>query len=232
MTATHHDPALDARYWPVPVLRAVPLLVLGLVTTFVNDHSASVGLTVFGSTTIAGGILLAVASWRYLADASSRTLAVVQGVVGVVFGLVALLAPSGGLPTLVAVVTGWAIITGALELFTGLRRRRQSQLARDWMLLGGLTLALALVYLVVPTDYSKQLGGIEEIRGTLTSSTILVGVVGAYGALVGVFLIIQGLSLKWQTGQPETYRAPGSGAAEPRVSGETHDSSTDGAHSS
>lgn len=231
MTATQHDSARDARYWPVPVLRALPLLVLGLVTTFVGDHSASVGLTVFGSTTVAGGLLLAVASWRFLADPSSRTLAVVQGIVGVVFGLVALLAPDG-LPTLVAVVTGWAVITGALELFTGLRRRRHSQLARDWMLLGALTLALALVYLVVPTDYSKQLGGIEEIQGTLTSSTILVGIVGAYGALVGVFLIIQGLSLKWQTGQGDAHRAPGSATAEPRVSGETHDSSTDGAHSS
>jgi uncharacterized membrane protein HdeD (DUF308 family) len=204
VTALQHDAASDARYWPVPILRAIPFLVLGMVITFVNNHSAVVGLTVFGATTVVGGIALALGSLRWLDDASSRTLAVVQGIVGIVFGVVALLFHTGGLPLLVALVTGWAFIAGALELVTGLRRRRRSGLARDWMLLGGITLLLAVAYLIVPTDYSKELGGIEKIRGTLTSSTILVGIVGAYGALVGIFLIIQGLSLKWQTGTPES----------------------------
>lgn len=200
MTALQHDAESEARYWPVPILRAIPLLVLGMVTTFVNNHSPSIGLTVFGATTLVGGLALAGGSYRFLDDASSRSIAIVQGAVGVVFGALALLFHGGGLPTLVALVTGWAVIAGALELVTGLRRRRRSGLARDWMLLGGLTILLALIYLLVPADYSKELGGIEKIRGTLTSSTILVGLVGAYGALVGIFLIIQGLSLKWQTG--------------------------------
>ncbi|GAA4267468.1 DUF308 domain-containing protein [Frondihabitans peucedani] len=200
MTALQHDAESEARYWPVPILRAIPLLVLGMVTTFVNDHSPSIGLTVFGATTLVGGVALAAGSRRFLDDASSRSIAVVQGAVGVVFGLLALLFRGGGLPTLVALVTAWAVIAGVLELVTGLRRRRRSGLARDWMLLGALTILLALIYLLVPADYSKELGGIEKIRGTLTSSTILVGLVGAYGALVGIFLIIQGLSLKWQTG--------------------------------
>lgn len=212
MTAHQLDAASDSRYWPVPILRALPLLVLGMVTTFVNDHSPNIGLTTFGATTVAGGVILALASYRFLSDPSSRLIAIVQGAVGVAFGLVALLVPTGGLVLLVAVVTGWALITGVLELVAGLRRRGRSALSRDWMIVGGLTLLLAVIYLIVPTDYSKELGGIEKIQGTLTSSTILVGFVGAYGALVAVFLIIQGLSLKWQTG--------------------THESSTDGAHSS
>jgi hypothetical protein len=65
-----------------------------------------------------------------------------------------------------------------------------------------------VVFLVVPPDYSQQLGGIEQIEGELTSSTVLVGILGAYGALVGVFLVIAGLSLKWQTGHPSAADTP------------------------
>lgn len=222
MTALQHDDASDARYWPVPILRAIPFLVLGMVITFVNNHSAVIGMTVFGATTLAGGLALGLGSWKWLSDPSSRTLALVQGAVGVIFGAVALSFSTGGLPMLVALVTGWALLSGVLELVTGLRRRRTSGLARDWMLLGGITVLLAVIYLIVPTDYSKELGGIEKIRGTLTSSTILVGLVGAYGALVGIFLVIQGLSLKWQTGSPQ----PLAGAA----AADAHETSTiDGA---
>ncbi|AMM19283.1 hypothetical protein AX769_02960 [Frondihabitans sp. PAMC 28766] len=221
MTAIQHDAASDARYWPVPVLRAIPFLVLGMVTTFVNNHSAAVGLPVFGATTVAGGILLGLGSYRWLDDRTSRTLFIVQGAVGVVFGALALIFHGLGLTTLVALVTGWAVIAGVIELFAGLRRRRRSGLARDWMLLGGTTLVLGIVYLVVPTDYDKPFGGIEHVPGSLTSSTILVGIVGAYGALVGVFLVIQGLSLKWQTNSPEAALAASPG-----------DTPIDGAHRS
>lgn len=213
MTALRNDAALaeaalakqaasDSGYWPVPILRAVPFLVLGMIITFVNDHSPIVGLTVFGAASIAGAAALGLGSWRWLDDASSRTLAFVQAGVSLVFGIAAVVGRDTGLPLLVALVTGWAILCGVLEVVAGLRRRGRSSLARDWMILGALTLVLAIAYFLVPTDYSKELGGIEKIRGTLTSSTILVGLLGAYGALVGVFLVIQGLSLKWQTAEP------------------------------
>nr|BFF16039.1 hypothetical protein GCM10025699_73420 [Microbacterium flavescens] len=146
------------------------------------------------------GLALALGAVARLgSDPSSRTLQVVQGVVGVVVGALALVFAQSGLPVLVALVIAWALVTGALELVAGLRRRGRSPLARDWTTVGAITLVLGLVFLVVPPDYSQQLGGIEEIDGVLTSSTVLVGLLGAYGALIGVFLVIAGLSLKWQT---------------------------------
>lgn len=192
------DPAAARRYWPVPLLRAVPALALGLVVTFSADHSPRFGLLAFGVAALVGGLVLALGSWRSLDEASSRGLGVVQGVVGVVAGVVALVLLDGGLPALVGVVSAWALLTGALELVTGLRRRRRSPMSRDWTTVGALTLALAVVFLVVPPDYAAPLGGIEQISGELTASVVLVGVLGAHGALVGVFLVIAGLSLKWQ----------------------------------
>ena len=195
-----HASRSAARYWPVPLLRAVPLLALGVAITFSPDHSARVGLLGFGVAALVGGLVLVVGSLRLLDDRSSRPLGVVQGVASLVAGALALVFSGGGLPVLVAVVTAFAVVTGALELVAGLRRRGRSPLARDWTTVGALTIVLAVAFLVVPPDYSRQLGGIEEIEGVLTSSTVLVGLLGAWGALVGVFLVIAGLSLKWQTG--------------------------------
>lgn len=64
------------------------------------------------------------------------------------------------------------------------------------MLLGGLTLALAVVLLVVPPDYSQPLGGIEQIKGHLTASVVLVGLFGAWAIVSGVLLGISAVSAR------------------------------------
>lgn len=191
--------AASSSYWPVPLVRAVPLLVTAAVVTFSRDHSPFVGLVSFGVAALVGGLLLTVGVLLRLDDRSSRTLQVVQGVTTVVAGAVALAASSAGLAFFVALVSGWALVAGALELVAGLRRRGRSPLARDWTSVGVFTLALGVVFLVVPLDYAQPLGGVEQIEGELTSSTVLVGVLGAWAAVVGVFLVIAGLSLRWQT---------------------------------
>jgi uncharacterized membrane protein HdeD (DUF308 family) len=178
---------------------SVPLLVTAVVVTFSRDHSPFVGLVSFGAGAVVGGLVLAIGALLRLDDRSSRTLQVVQGVTTAVAGLIALLASSAGLAFFVALVTGWALVAGALELVAGLRRRGRSPLARDWISVAVLTLALAVVFLAVPLDYAQPLGGVEQIEGELTSSTVLVGLLGAWAAVVGVFLVIAGLSLRWQT---------------------------------
>lgn len=205
------SPGASSSYWPVPLVRAVPLLVTAAVVTFSRDHSPFVGLVSFGVAALVGGLLLTVGVLLRLDDRSSRTLQVVQGVTTVVAGAVALAASSAGLAFFVALVSGWALVAGALELVAGLRRRGRSPLARDWISVGVLTLALGVVFLVVPLDYAQPLGGVEQIEGELTSSTVLVGVLGAWAAVVGVFLVIAGLSLRWQT--DAGHGAAGHGAA-------------------
>ncbi|MFZ7086496.1 DUF308 domain-containing protein [Curtobacterium sp. RRHDQ10] len=202
MSHTVDDAALRARYWPVPVLRAIPAAVVALVITFSSNHGAGYGLLLFGGFAIVEGVLLGLGSARRLDDRSARRMALVQSVVSIVAGVVALLLAGSGLPAFIAVVTVFAVVTGVIELLQGVRARRTSSFARDWMTVGGLTVALAVAFLVTPPDYSKQLGGVERVTGTLDSSIILVGLLGAYLALTAVFHLIAGLSHKWGTTAP------------------------------
>jgi uncharacterized membrane protein HdeD (DUF308 family) len=70
--------------------------------------------------------------------------------------------------------------------------------ARDWMIVGALTLLLAIAFLVVPPDYSQALGGIEQIKGQLTASVVLVGIFNVWAIVAGVLLGIAAVSARGQ----------------------------------
>ena len=171
------------RYWTVPIGRALVALVAGISITFNRDHSAAFGLLVFGGYAVVGGLFMAAASWRTLRDARDRQLFVVQGLVGVLAEALALLFVDGGLGFFLYLVSVWGAVTGFLELYSGLRRRRAASVGvstRDWLSMGGLTAVLALAFLLLPPN-----------------TVVSVGLLGAYLVVLGIFLVIGGLSLKW-----------------------------------
>ncbi|QDZ15426.1 HdeD family acid-resistance protein [Humibacter ginsenosidimutans] len=167
------------RYWIVALVRAVVALIAGGFVTFDADHSPHVGLLVFGAFTLLGGIVVGVGG-LLLKDAMVKWLFVAQGAFGVVVGVAALALHGTGLGVLLYGVSVWAALTGFAELYSGLRSRHRSDSARDWMVVGGLTAVLALVFLAIPPD-----------------SVLAVGLFGAYAVIVGVYLGIGAFTLKF-----------------------------------
>jgi len=182
--------------WLVLALRAVVALIVGFAVTFTSGHSAVFGLVVFGVFAIAEGAIITAGAFGNRPERPSRGLFVLQGVVTVVAGIAALALPEGGVHYLVWVVSAWAVVTGALELVNGIRAHGRIAAARDWMFLGGLTLILAIAFLVVPPDYTQTLGGIEQIKGQLTASVVLDGIFGAWAIVLGVLLGIAAVSAR------------------------------------
>ncbi|RDH98714.1 hypothetical protein DEU32_105311 [Curtobacterium sp. AG1037] len=203
MSDSVDDADKRARYWPIPVLRAVPAAVVAVVITFSANHAAGYGLVLFGVVVLVDAVVLAVAGTRRLTDdPRSRRTTLVHAGIDVVAAVAAFVTSGLGLPAFIAVVVAWAVLTGALELTQGLRARGRSPFARDWTTIGGLTLLLAVAFLLTPPDYSQRLGGIEKVSGTLDASIVLVGLLGAYLAIAAVFHVIAGLSHKWGTAAP------------------------------
>lgn len=187
-------------YWGVPVARAVPALVVGLFLAFSLNHSSQVGLFVFGMYAIVSGLLVALLSPRFVAVRLTRRLFVAQGVISVLVGALALVFNEGGVPYFLYLVTLFGALTGALEIYAGLRSRmpRESGSARDdaarggdsravdaaaakdWLAVGGFTAVLALVFLIIPLDIVTA-----------------VGLFGGYAVILAIFLVIGGLSLRW-----------------------------------
>ncbi|MGR0318598.1 DUF308 domain-containing protein [Agromyces sp. ZXT2-3] len=174
--------------WLLPVIRGALAIVPSVVITFSQDHSAALGLAVFGWWALVAGVVVGALSARLVADRLARWTFVANGVITATAGLVAIWlagTPSAGVATFTFTVAVWAAVTGILELFAGIRARGRVAAARDWLAVGGLTAALALVFVIFPLD-----------------PVTAVGLLGAYLVVTGVLLVIGGLSLKWAATGP------------------------------
>jgi uncharacterized membrane protein HdeD (DUF308 family) len=182
--------------WILPAGRAALGLALGLVITFTSGHTAAFGLIAFGVYAVLSGVLILAATFGPRAATHARTAFRAQGVVSVVAGIAALLLPSGGIGYFVWVLSGWAIVTGALELVSGIRARRLAAPWSDWVTVGALTLLLGVLALVIPPDIADAFSGEKGVQGLLTSPIIIVGMLGAWGVITGVLQAIAAASPK------------------------------------
>jgi uncharacterized membrane protein HdeD (DUF308 family) len=174
--------ALRSPYWGVPVARAIPALIVGLVLTFMPNHSSQIGLFAFGAFSLVSGVLIATLSFRVMPKSTGRSFFILQGVVMVVAGALALLLNTFPLAFLLYLVSVSSAITAMLEIYSGIRARGSNPAAKDWIVVGAATGILALVFLLLPL-----------------TAVVAVGIFGAYGIMLGIFLLIAGLSLRWGT---------------------------------
>ena len=170
--------------WLGPVLRAVPALVVGLTITFTANHSPALGLSMLGAFGFATAVTLAISCLLLGVGEPLRALhgglAIVAGVVGVL-AFVVLIVMGAELAMLLLLIGGYAVLAGGLELVWGIRHRGRNSFARDAVIVGVATLALAIVLALVGDPVSA------------------VGFFGAYAVMLAIFLLIAGFSLKWST---------------------------------
>lgn len=170
---------MHARYWLLALIRACVAFVIGALVSLDQDHKAAYGLVMFGLFAVIEGLISAASAFLQ-ADSSVRAVQLVAAVIGVIAGGIALATTGHGLGILLYIVTVWGLLTGAAELYLGIRGRRTQEVARDQMLVGGFTVVLAVVFLLIPAD-----------------ARLAVGLFGAYAAVIGVYLAIGAFSLKW-----------------------------------
>ncbi len=187
----------DARYWVLLLARAVPAAVLALAITFSSDHSTTLGYIALGAFSVVAGAVLVAGNARLLDAGLYRTLFIAQGAVTILGGIVALVAVQAGLPFLLFLTTALFGVTGILELVAGLRARGRVAVARDWVFVGAFSAAFALAVLLIPVNYVEVITIPDKEVPPLTAAIILVGAIGAWAAIVAVYLVIAALSLKW-----------------------------------
>jgi uncharacterized membrane protein HdeD (DUF308 family) len=185
---------LDA--WILSAGRALLALALGLVITFTAGHTAAFGLIAFGVFAVAGGLWLAAGSFGSRSEPIARTAFRAQSVITVIAGIAALALPGGGIGYLIWILSGWAIVSGALELVSGIRARRRVAAWTDWVTVGALTGLLGAVVLIIPPDIADRFSGDKGVEGLLTSPIIVVGLLGGWGIVTGVLLAIAAASPK------------------------------------
>jgi uncharacterized membrane protein HdeD (DUF308 family) len=115
---------------------------------------------------------------------------ILEGVVGIIAGIVAFVMPGITALVLLYIIAAWAIITGILEIWAAIQLRREIQ-GEFWLGLSGLASIVFGIFLYLFPG-----------EGILTVLTLL----AAYAIAFGVLLVILSFRLKGLAGQPTQTR--------------------------
>ena len=135
--------------------RAIVSLAVGLFLTFSQSHGAEVGLLALGLFGLGFAILNGLASVIF-----QKGLGAIENIpltmVALLIGIFSLLASDA--PAFKFLVTGWAIIAGAFELYQARRAGFKSAAGRDLLINASFGLLLAVLFLTAPLDIVSQVG--------------------------------------------------------------------------
>ena len=168
------------RNWWLVVVRGVLAALFGVVALFWPGLTWLVLVLMFGVYAIVDGafdMLSGVVRSRY----SSRWwVFLLEGIVSVAAGVIALMRPGWAALALVIVIAVWAILTGILEIAAAIRLRRE--ITNEWLLgfSGFMSILLGILLFFQPT----------------TGGLVVILMIGAYALIFGMLLVALGFRLR------------------------------------
>src|SRR5215216_85258 len=131
-----------AANWRVLALRGLVALLFGLVVLFWPGLVFAVLALLFGIYAVVDGAITLVPALRSSERGTRSWLPLIEGAVGVIAGLVALLWPGITANGLVYVIVGWALATGILKILTATLLR--AEVENGWLLAGSGALSVVV----------------------------------------------------------------------------------------
>jgi uncharacterized membrane protein HdeD (DUF308 family) len=138
--------------WWMTALRGAVALVFGLTVFLWQDPDAAVLAVAFGVFALVDGLVLGAVAVVGRDVLEQWWVVLVEGVVGVLVGLVALAWPGIGGLSLLSLLAAWAVLTGFFEIEAGVRLRRLAGSDASLFLAGGLSVLVGLALIALPKD--------------------------------------------------------------------------------
>jgi uncharacterized membrane protein HdeD (DUF308 family) len=139
----------DGLWWAI-ALRALAAVLLGILAIMMPGPTLAAIVIVFGIYAIIDGVLAITAAVRGFRKKERWGAMLLQGVVGVVAGAIAIFSPGIGALALTYLVAAWALVTGAFEIAAAIRLRKA--IKGEWLLLvaGLLSIVFAVLIALFP----------------------------------------------------------------------------------
>jgi len=172
-----------ARNWWAVLLRGVAGIVFGIATFFAPVISLAALVLLFGAYALVDGVLALVSALRNRTTNEGWWVLLLEGIVGVVAGVVTFVWPGITALALLYVIAAWALVTGALEIAAAVRLRKVIE--HEWLLVlsGIASIALGALLALFPGP------------GALA----VVIFIGAYALGFGALLVALGFRLRsWE----------------------------------
>jgi uncharacterized membrane protein HdeD (DUF308 family) len=172
-----------ARNWWLLLIRGIAAVIFGIAVLVAPDIALAVLVLMWGVYAVVDGIFAIVAGFRGGPTVTNRWLTLLEGVIGVIAGVIAFVWPGITALALLYVVAAWAIFTGILELVAAIQLRKEIT-GEFWLGLGGvLSVIFGVLLFVFPG------GGLLSLLWLLGAYAIAFGV-----ALIFLSFRVRGLS--------------------------------------
>jgi uncharacterized membrane protein HdeD (DUF308 family) len=181
--------ALRAHWWAVG-LRGLVSIVLGLVALALPAAAIFALIVWFAAFAIIDGILALVSAFRLSRAHGPWVALFLEGLVGIVAGVVVFLIPALGAFALAYLVAAWAIVTGVLAVLSATRARTHVPNEWLWILSGAVSIVFGVFFAFAPGF------GLAVLAYTL----------GFYALIAGFSLV--GLAFRMRRLPPHAPNAP------------------------
>lgn len=165
-------------HWWLFLFRGILALALGIVMPLVPGAAIFTLAILFGAYALVDGVLAIAAAIRLRHAATNWGWLIVEGVLGVIVGVLTFVYPGITALFLVYLFAWWAVLTGVLAIVTAVRLRAAVANEVFTVLLGVLSIGAGIVMFFIP------------VAGVLA----IVWTISIYAILAGIFMI--GLSLR------------------------------------
>src|SRR6476660_5748104 len=169
--------ALAEHWWAVG-LRGILGIIFGLICLLTPGIAVGAFVIVFAAYMFVDGVFAIISGIRAARSGESWGLLILEGVVDLAAGVIAIIWPAITLVALVWIVAMWVIVSGALMLAAAFSLNLDY--GRWWLALGGIASIVFGILLVI-----------EPLIGAM----VLTLWVGAYAIVFGIFLLVLGFQL-------------------------------------
>jgi len=121
---------LSQNWWTL-ALRGVAAVLFGIWAFIWPDITFTVLVLLFGAYALWDGVFALIGAFRTKGE--RRWMLILEGVVGVVTGLVAFLWPGAATLAVLTIIAAWAIVTGIFEIIAAIRLR--AEIEGEWFMM-------------------------------------------------------------------------------------------------
>jgi uncharacterized membrane protein HdeD (DUF308 family) len=169
-----------ARWWWTFLVRGLLAIAFGVLAFFAPGLGIAVLVGLFAAWALIDGVTSLATGIGGRNRDKSWWLEILEGVVSIIAGIIALVFPVLAAEVLVIIIAAWALVTGIFEIIAAIRLREQIK-GEFWLGLAGLaSILFGVILLVFP--------GVGALS--------LVWLIGSFALVFGVFLVILGWRLR------------------------------------
>jgi uncharacterized membrane protein HdeD (DUF308 family) len=180
MTQPQALPSETGHWWALAIRGGIAIL-FGLAALLRPDIALEALILLFGAYALVDGVFAIVGVFGGTRGGTPRWLLLIEGIAGVLAGLIAFVLPGLTAVVFLYLIAAWAVITGISEIATAIRLRQE--IRGEWaLIIGG---ALSVLFGVI-------LAVIGPVAGLLS----LIWLIGIYAVAFGILMLITAFQVR------------------------------------